>query len=449
MPLFVKRSELPASADEVFAWHARAGALERLNPPFDPVELVERQGGLEVGARAVLQAKVGPTTQRWVAEHTAFEPGRMFRDEQREGPFARWVHTHRFTPLSDTRSVLEDEIDYELPLGAVGALFGGGYAGRKLVSAFEYRHALTRMDLERHARFAERPRLTVAVTGASGLLASSLIPFLTTGGHTVRPVKRRGATLDAAAIDGADAVVHLAGAGVADERWTPERKQLLVDSRVAYTRQLVEAMRAAAKPPKVLVSGSAVGVYGDRGDEALTEASALGARGPDGAAFLAGLCADWEQAGLEAQALGARVVLLRTGVVMAANGGALAKLLTPFKAGAGGPTGPGTQWMPWISGEDLIGAIYHALMTDWLAGPVNAVAPNPVTSKDFATTLGSVLSRPAIAPLPAFALKAMFGELAEATILAGQRALPKALEQSGFVFQHPTLEAALRFTLGR
>lgn len=449
MPTFVQRSEMPVSSDELFAWHERPGAFERLNPPFDPVEIEERTGGLEVGSRTVIRAKVGPVTQRWVAEHTAYEKGVLFRDEMRSGPFAKWVHTHRFEPRSDRSSVLNDEIDYELPMGALGAAFGGGFAKGKLDAAFRYRHAIMKADLERHAKFASAPRLTIAVTGSSGLLASSLIPFLTTGGHTVRPVKRKGETLDAAAIDGADVVIHLAGAGVADERWTPERKKLLVDSRVAYTRQLVDAMRAAKRPPKALISGSAVGIYGDRSDEVLTEASKVGERGPDGAAFLAGLCIDWEAEARAAEALGTRVVLVRIGVVMTANGGALAKLLTPFKAGAGGPTGPGTQWMSWISSEDLIGVIHHAAMTESVSGIVNAVAPNPVTSKGFAQALGHVLSRPSIAPLPSFALKAMFGEMAEGTILAGAKVMPEALGRSGFQFLHPQLEDALRFTLGR
>jgi uncharacterized protein len=448
MPTFVKRTEMPVSSDELFAWYERPGAFERLNPPFDPVEIEERVGGLEVGSRTVIRTKVGPVTQRWVAEHTAYEKGRLFRDEMRSGPFEKWVHSHRFQPVSKDSSVLEDEIAYTLPMGVLGSLFGGGFAKGKLDAVMRYRHAVTKADLVRHARFSQAPRRTFAVTGASGLLASSLIPFLTTGGHAVRPVTRSGDRLDASSVDGADVVIHLAGAGVADQRWSPERKRLLVDSRVAYTRQLIDAMRAAKTPPKVLISSSAVGIYGDRGDEVLTEASAVGQRGPDGAAFLAGLCIDWEAEARAAEALGTRVVLMRTGVVMSAKGGALAKLLTPFKAGAGGPTGAGTQWMSWISSEDLIGAIHHAAMTDSLAGVVNAVSPNPVTSKGFAQALGHVLSRPSLAPLPSFALRAMFGEMAEATILSGSKVLPEALQRADFQFLHPHLEDALRFTLG-
>jgi uncharacterized protein (TIGR01777 family) len=450
METFVQRTEMPVSRQELFTWHERPGAFERLNPPFDPVEVEERTGGLEVGARTVIRAKVGPVPQRWIAEHTAYERGALFRDEMRSGPFQTWVHTHRFLDSGTSgTSVLEDEIQYALPLGALGSLFGGGFARGKLERAFAYRHALTRADLERHVQFAGTKRLTVAVTGASGVLASSLIPFLTTGGHTVRPVTRKGTELDASAIDGADAVIHLAGAGVADERWTPERKRLLVDSRVAYTRQLVEAIKRARVRPTALISGSAVGIYGDRGDEALDETSSLGVRSDTGPGFLAGLCMDWEAEALAAQAVGVRVALMRIGVVMTTRGGALAKLLPPFRAGSGGPTGPGTQWMSWISSEDLIGAFHHALMTDTVSGVLNATAPNPVTAKEFAKVLGSVLSRPAITPVPSFALKAMFGEMAEATILSGSRVRPAALEKAGFAFLHPTLESALRFTLGR
>lgn len=289
--------------------------------------------------------------------------------------------------------------------------------------------------------------LTVAVTGASGLIGSALLPFLSAAGHSVRPVKRSGADFDAAAFAGADVVVNLAGAGIADERWTGARKRLLVESRIDFTRRVVAAMKA--QPPKVLIQASAIGIYGDRGDEVLTERSSLGDRNAGAAGFLAGLCADWEAEGRAAEQLGVRVVLMRTGLVQTAKGGALAKLLLPFKAGVGGPLGDGRAWQSWVSLEDVIGAILHCACTDSVSGPVNVVAPNAVTSREYAKVLGRVLSRPAVLPVPAFALRAMFGELADGAILASQRVRPEVLEASGFRFEHATLEEALRFTLGK
>lgn len=446
---FERRTVMPVPAAELYAWHARPGAFERLNPPWDPVEVEERSGGLEVGARTVIRMKAGPVPQRWVAEHTACEPGKMFRDEQTSGPFARWVHTHRFEDRGDGTSELVDQVEYALPMGALGATFGGGFTRATLERMFAWRHAVTRADLARHALFRDRPRLTVAVTGASGLIGSALGPFLTTGGHAVRPVKRRGSDFDVKALEGADVVVNLAGAGVADERWTPARKALLRDSRIDFTRRLVAAAKASGAQPKVWIQGSAIGVYGDRGDEVLTEASAPGPDDGSPAAFLSRLCLDWEAAGREAEALGARVVLLRTGLVQAAQGGALAKLLLPFKAGAGGPLGDGRAWQSWISLEDLLGLVLHAAYTGSLSGPVNAVGPRPVRSAEYAKTLGRVLGRPALVPTPGFALKALFGDLATGAILASQRVEPAALAASGFQFVHDSLEAALRATLGR
>lgn len=448
MKTFERRTLMPVSADELFAWHGRAGAFERLNPPWDPVEIEERTGGLEVGARTAVRVPVGPVKQRWVAQHTACEPGRMFRDEQTIGPFARWVHTHRCEPKPEG-SELIDHIEYSLPMGAVGSLVGGAFAADALDRTFAYRHALVRADLQRHQQWASKPRLSFAVTGATGLIGSTLLPFLTTGGHTARGVKRSGTEFDASALDGADVVVNLAGAGVADERWSAERKVLLVESRVAYARKLLAALKQRGARPKVWLQGSAIGVYGDRGDEVLTEDSPVGPGGDRAARYLAKLCQDWEAAGQEAEALGARVVHLRIGLVQSARGGALAKMLPAFKVGAGGPIAGGKAWQSWVSIEDVLGVVLFAAYTDGLTGPINVVAPHPVTSLEYAKVLGRVLGRPSVAPLPAFALRAMFGELAEGALLASQRVEPRRLLTAGYRFLHPTLEDTLRFTLGR
>ena len=439
---FVLESEMPVSAEELFAWHERPGAFERLNPPFEPVRIIERDQGLHVGARTEIEVKVGPVPMRLIAEHTAYEPGVMFRDEQKGGPFSKWVHTHRMVPASNGKSVLRDEIEYEAPLGAIGQAVGGPSILARLERTFRYRHALTHADLQRHAKYQDRPRQTVAITGANGMIGQALTAFLTTGGHTVRLVKRG----DFEALEACDAIVHLAGAPIA-ESWSDHHRKEMIASRVEYTRAMVDALRGKKSLPKVLLSGSAIGVYGDRGDEVLTEQSAAGAPGLRGAAMLAKLCVDWENEALKARELGIRVALLRTGIVLSPLGGALEKLLLPFKAGVGGAQGTGKQWMSPISMEDELGAIHHALFEE-VEGPVDLTLPTPVTNSEFARTLGKVLGRPHFAKVPAVALKALFGEMAEATILASQRVLPGVLQKTGFSFLHPTVEEALRFPLG-
>lgn len=301
---------------------------------------------------------------------------------------------------------------------------------------------------------ASQPPATVAVTGATGLIGSAFVGRLRAHGHTVRrlvhaPGEAREddvvwdaerSELPAGALDGVDAVVNLAGAPIA-RRWSAARRQEIRDSRIRGTEKLAHAIAAMTQKPTVLVNGSAVGYYGDRGDEVLSESSTAGHD------FLADLCVEWERATGPAADAGVRVVLVRTGVVLSAKGGALAKMLPPFRLGVGGPLGGGEQWMSWISLEDHLHAMEHCLFSDRVRGAVNLVSPNPVRNSHFATTLGRVLSRPALIPVPEVALTLMYGEMARGTILASQRALPDALAASGFDFRHPTLEGAIRAAL--
>lgn len=445
------RSEMPVSAEALFAWHGRPGAFERLTPAFMPAEVRARSGGITDGSRVTLAVPVGPLTTTWEIEHEGYVAGREFRDVQRRGPFAHWTHTHRMEPQGVDSSVLDDQIEYALPAPPFGDLLAGHFTRERLERLMRWRHALTRLDLERHAEFAARGTRRVAITGASGFLGQSIIPFLTTGGHTVRTIGRgegndarwdpRRGEIDAGALDGIDAVIHLAGAPIA-QRWTASHRRAIRESRVTSTRLIAETMARMSPRPAVLLSGSAVGYYGSRGDELLDESSAAGDD------FAGEVAREWEAATAPARDAGIRTVLLRTGIVLNPGGGALAKMLPPFRAGVGGRLGSGTQWMSWISREDWIGAVYFALMHDALQGPLNLTAPEPVTAATFASTLGRVLNRLALLPVPAFALTALFGEMARGTILASQRALPRALETAGFRFAHPTLSSALRFELG-
>ncbi len=436
---YLARSPMPASARALFDWHGRPGAFERLNPPFDPVQVVERTGGLEVGARTVLRMHLGPLPRTWVALHTAFEDGVSFSDRQESGPFAFWEQTHRMVPEGHDRSLLEDEVHYRLPLGWLGTLGGGALARGKLESLFAYRHALLAADLGRH-RALPGPALRVGISGSHGFIGTALTHFLTTGGHQVEPLPRLDFT--PALLEGLDAVVHLAGASLADGRWSPARKEEISRSRVDGTARLVEAMRGCRRPPPVLVTASATGVYGDRGDEALDESSAPG-RG-----FLADVCQAWEAAARPAGALGVRLVTLRTGLVLSPNGGALAKLAPIFRAGLGGRVGSGQQYYSWIALEDVVGAIHFALRRPSVRGPLNLTAPEPATNQAVTQALGEVLHRPTPFPVPAPAVQALFGEMGTATVLASARVLPRGLLAAGFEFRWPGLREALRFCLG-
>ncbi len=295
----------------------------------------------------------------------------------------------------------------------------------------------------------------IAVTGASGLVGSALVPFLTRGGHRVTRLVRRAPGKQEVAwdlaegikelswVEGVDAVVHLAGENIAAGRWTEGRKAMIRRSRVEGTRGLCESLARLGRRPKVLVTASAVGFYGDRGGELLTEDSAPGGD------FLARVCQEWEAATEPASRAGIRVVHLRFGMILSPAGGALKKMLLPFKLGAAGRIGSGAQYMSWIAIDDAIGAIFQALDAESLRGPVNAVAPAPVTNAEYTRVLARVLSRPAVATMPAFAARLAFGEMADALLLSSQRVMPSRLQGSGYRFQFPELEPALRHLLSR
>ncbi|HXI02861.1 MAG TPA: TIGR01777 family oxidoreductase [Candidatus Saccharimonadales bacterium] len=293
--------------------------------------------------------------------------------------------------------------------------------------------------------------MRILVSGATGLIGSSLVPYLENEGHHVTALVRSGdggviwdpstGVKDPAAVEGCDVVVHLAGESIAAGRWSPERKKRIRESRVTGTRSLVASLGSLAKPPHVLVCASAIGYYGDRGDEFLDEESSSG-RG-----FLPEVCVAWEKAAAAAARIGVRVVSLRFGVILSARGGALAKMLLPFRLGLGGRVGSGRQYMSWVPMDDVVRIVDHVLRRDEISGPVNCVAPGPVTNAKFTSALARALSRPAIFPLPAFAARLAFGEMADELLLSSARVVPRRLEESGYRFLHSDLPGALRDVL--
>ena len=299
--------------------------------------------------------------------------------------------------------------------------------------------------------------MKILISGSSGLIGSALAPFLSAQGDTIVRLARsktppaggeilwdpEAGTIDRGRLEGFDAVVHLAGESIAGGRWTPERKARIRDSRVKGTRLLATVLAGLERRPRVLVCASAMGYYGDRGDEVLREDS------PPGTGFLAEACRAWEQAADPAREQGIRVVSLRTGLVLAAAGGALPKMLQPFKLGVGGVIGSGRQYWSWITLDDEVAVIHHVLVNESLAGPVNVVVPRALTNREFTRALGRVLSRPTLFPLPAFAARLALGEMAGELLLASQRLEPARLIASGYKYRYPELEPALRHVLGR
>ena len=453
MPEYRRSSVIDAPRESVFEWHTRPGAFDRLAPPWAKTRVLGTTGTPpEPGTEVRLAVGLGPLWRPWTARHEEWEPGAFFTDRQHLGPFGAWHHLHRFEDVGDKQTRLEDVVTYALPFGPLGRV-GNTLAQQAIDRMFAYRHRVTTADLSCHQNYGLAPQ-RVAVTGSSGLIGTALTAFLGSGGHRVTRLTRP-ASSDQDAVSSvagrwpdevlgtSDTVIHLAGENIAGGRWTNARKQRIRESRVAGTRQLTEQLARLEHPPRTLICASAIGIYGHRNLTPVDESS------PQGEDFLANVCQEWEAAAQPARNAGIRVLHLRLGVVLTPAGGALARMLSPFRLGIGGVLGSGRQMMSWISIDDVLAAVLHVMSEPSLDGPVNVVAPHAVDNRTFTHALGSVLRRPTMVPVPAVALRGLFGVMADALLLGGTRVRPSRLLDSGFTFRYPEVTPALRHLLGR
>ena len=448
MPEAKFHAVFPVSPETAFSWHARPGALQRLLPPWTRITILEQTPApgassiIHDGGRIAFRFAGVPWT--WKALHRDYRQNQSFTDTQISGPFKSWIQVHGFTPQDNNSCQLLDHITYTH--GFATSLVSGSVT-RELTRQFAFRHQRTRWDLRRHAEANLAPQ-TIAITGANGLVGSALVPFLTTGGHTVRRIGRGQADIvwnpssnhmDPATFTGVDAVIHLAGESVA-QRWTPAAKERIRESRIGSTALIARTLAALPNPPRTLIIASGIG-YAEPGtpDELCDESAPLGQD------FLAQVCTAWEAAAEPARQRGIRVVHVRIGMVISAAGGALAKMLLPFRLGLGGRVGSGLQWQSWIHRDDLVDVIHRALSDESLSGVINAVSPTPVRQHEFAKILGHAVRRPAFMPLPAFAVRMLFGEMGHTLLLNGARVHPGRLLAEGHRWRYPTLPEALEF----
>lgn len=442
---------MPCDSEFLYRWHTMPRAIHRLTPPWEQVDILEHP--VKLRNNEFVRIKLDGIFD-WKLKVFDVEEGKTFSDTQVSGPFASWKHKHLMQPINESSSLLVERISYKLPV--LDFLLNDLVTKFKLKRAFDYRFRTMFHDIKLHYKYRDTEPLKILISGSSGLVGSSLYDFLKSGGHNVFRLVRNQTSaqdeiywdpennqIDKSKLEGFDVVIHLAGENIASKRWTNSQKQKIAASRIHGTTTIAEALKHLKQAPRVFLSASAIGFYGDRPQEICNETSSIGN------GFLADTCKQWEDASKSLQEIGTRVVHARFGIILDPRAGALAKILPIFALGGGGNLGNGKQWMSWIALDDVLGGLLHCINDSRITGAVNFTSPNQVQNKEFTRVLASVLKRPAFLPAPATALRLALGEMAEALLLSSTRVAPQILEDTGYEFAYPNLRQALKHMLGK
>ncbi|HSA74964.1 MAG TPA: TIGR01777 family oxidoreductase [Candidatus Nitrosocosmicus sp.] len=460
--VFIKRVEISSKVEDVFEYHRREGALERLIPPWSSLQVIKRDKDLKDASIVILRLNVGPIGIRWIAQHLGYIQNRQFQDKMIKGPFRYWLHTHSFVPRElDNNCIMEDRIDYSLPFGIAGIDLFNNIIRDNLCQLFYYRHHILKNDMNLYKLVRKNRGKRILITGSTGLIGSALVPFLSTvGDHHVTRMVRPSSTyrnnnpyavkwdpdkgkIEINDLEGYDVIIHLSGENIFG-RWSESKKRKLMESRIKTTRLLCDSLIKLKNPPSTLICASAIGIYGDRGEDVLTEETF-----PADSGFLSVLCQKWEEATASVKSIGIRLINARFGMVLTPKGGMLKKLVEPSIFKIGLRIGSENQYISWISIEDVLGSILYSIGDSSIRGPVNFVSPNPMKMSDFTRILSEILKNKLIIPITTRTLKPVFGELAEYVISSSSFVIPRKLSIAGYPFMNTDLDNTLRLLLGR
>lgn len=463
--IFVNRSSVPYNVETVFDYHTRKGALERLIPPWSGLHVVSQKGGIIDDGISVFRINFGPINFKWISKHFGYVHNRQFRDKMIKGPFKKWIHTHSFISQDTNKSVIEDKIQYTPKFGKIGSSIIQKRIQNYLEQVFLYRSRILSNDIY-FEKLALEKQKKILISGSHGLIGSALIPLLTNlGEHKITRLVRsnkkskhsspnlhnektiywdpKHKKLNHQELEDFDIVIHLAGENIFG-RWTDLKKQKIFDSRVKTTELLSESLTILSNPPSLLICASAIGYYGDTPNEYLTEDN------NPGKGFLSEVCQKWENATLAASNIGIRVVNTRFGMVLSPKGGILQKLIEPYKLGLGITIGGNkNNYISWVSIEDVIKTIFYSIINTSVQGPVNVVAPNPVTNLEFYNILKKLFGTKLSISINQNITKLIFGQMSDELLSTNMHVIPKKLIESGYQFFNPDFEDTLRFLLGK